>query len=459
MPQTRFEPQVTNNPFTERLIAATEGSQPSVVSLQAASARVTSEQQHSQPRRLACLVTHGMGQQVPFETLALVAEAFGRGERKHTIEADRVALMPDSDLQMCMRVCFEADEAKGLDAVEVEVFEAYWAPLTEGKISFVQSVGFLLQSGLRALLCYFLPVKTREGKRMWGFNRWVFGDIRAFTTKPSTLLMLVATMLLLLLIVLAGLGSPYAIRWLWEQVGHTSVRELLQHLWTKSTIYYGGLILLCWLIGYWVRYAIVEFGGDVVIYVSSFKVSAFQEIRDAIQKRATDIGKQIVQAQDPKRPGHHRFDGLIFVGHSLGSVISYDLINALLVWDVRNGKPEHHMLKRMQRFITFGSPLDKTAYLFRNQVKMDHHYREQMAGNMQPLILDYTFRTFPWVNLYTYRDVVSGKLAYYDWPVGGETFPIRNVVDPQAWIPLIAHTQYWKNKMLTDELLEAIKRR
>ncbi|MDQ2926366.1 MAG: hypothetical protein M3R43_12555, partial [Acidobacteriota bacterium] len=205
---------------------------------------------------------------------------------------------------------------------------------------------------------------------------------------------------------------------------------------------------------------VIEYLGDVAIYVSSYKVSAFEDIRNAIQKIVITLGQQIFQAKDPKT-GEPLYDGVIFVGHSLGSVITYDLINALIVWDTHGCDGEHNVVGRIHRFITFGSPLDKTAFLFRNQPSQDQHYREAMAGLMQAMVLDYALRPFPWVNLYSHRDIVSGILEYYDTPhdlrpqLPGYNH-VDNRKDPAARTWILAHVQYWEGQEISAQLLAGL---
>jgi hypothetical protein len=138
-------------------------------------------------------------------------------------------------------------------------------------------------------------------------------------------------------------------------------------------------------------------------------------------------------------------------------VISYDLLNELIVWDQKACAGRTAVVSRTKRLITFGSPLDKTAFLFRSQISPDHHYREALACLQQPLILSYAVRPnqFRWYNLYSRADIISGNLVYYDDPLHA-TNPVMNVVDPHAWIPLIAHTQYWSGDRLAWLMQDAL---
>ena len=60
----------------------------------------------------------------------------------------------------------------------------------------------------------------------------------------------------------------------------------------------------------------IQYVGDVVIYVSSYAVSRFQSIRDEIQRVGFDVARAVYGL-----PQH--YDRCIVVGHSLGSVVAY----------------------------------------------------------------------------------------------------------------------------------------
>lgn len=430
-------------------------------------------------RTVAVMVTHGMGQQVPFETCASIAECFVRGNRKlkprHAPQANRVHLAPDADLLARMELIYAAEGNQ--PETHVHIYEGYWAPLTEGKISLTTALLFLLNAGWIGIkTCITRSPADADGTSARGtFTRWVFGKLRSYAVKPHTFVLLLWILIFLLLGIVAGVACEQALAHTWKALAgnwsiqrlldlvHTFIAHLSANLLRMSGLAFAGLYL------YWTRYFIVEFVGDVAIYVSSYKVSAFQEIRDAIQKSVLTVGKQIVAATDPDDTSKHLYDSFVFVGHSLGSVITYDLVNALLVWDSTGCNGQHNFLKRIRTLITFGSPLDKTAFLFRTQISREHHYRETLAALMQPLILEYDFRTFPWINIHSPLDPVSGELDYYDWPlvtpadmakgpIATGRFFVQNVVDPQARRPILAHTDYWNHKILTDQLLNAILR-
>jgi len=402
---------------------------------------------------------------VPYETLSAIGQALvtqnTRGQDSAasapTVNVNRVTLTSANDAPEISRAEVIFQNVTDVP-VDVHVYECYWAPFTEGQISFLQTVGFLYSSawnGIKACLSAGYGGKT---KRL-SFERWIFGDFREMEIKPGTfltLLLLLASISLLLIPALllftpAGMGAAKWIGQHYESM-FLSWNPIVQSVTLLA------LIALA-MFAYWVHYFVVEFAGDVAIYVSSYKVSRFDTIRNNILKEACSVARQIYStgiADQHEQP----YDSVVIVGHSLGSVISYDLLNASINWDQVEYGSTRRVVERTTRLITFGSPLDKTAFLFRTQVSSNRNLREALAARQQPLILDYQqFRpleSFKWINIYSHMDIVSGHLDYYDHPGDPHFNPVVNRIDLQSWKPLLAHTQYWDNEELQKALYEAV---
>jgi hypothetical protein len=222
--------------------------------------------------------------------------------------------------------------------------------------------------------------------------------------------------------------------------------------------------LACWLFlaleAFAARYFIIEFVGDVAAYISPYKDSKFDELRQKIQTVGLTMGK-VVYGFGPAAPNVPFYRKVVMVGHSLGSVLAYDTLNAMINLDnVSAPANQRAVAQRTSALITFGSPLDKTAFIFRMQPNNEKDWiREHLAASVQPLILSYRdFRlpTFSWTNLWSRMDVVSGSLEYYDAVPFSHPLHVQNKRDPQAWVPLLAHTQYWNGKLLHDTLYRAV---
>jgi hypothetical protein len=213
-----------------------------------------------------------------------------------------------------------------------------------------------------------------------------------------------------------------------------------------------------------VREIMVQYVGDVAIYVRPNKLDRFDAVRSEIKEAARSVVSALFTSYELKaQPGvapEFQYDKIALVGHSLGSVIAYDTLNRLMLDDwLCNGALQ--VAARTATMVTFGSPLNKTAFLFTIQGKDTLHIRERLASTVQPLIMSYPkFRKLKWINVYSRNDIVSGDLKFYDLP-GYQDDPVpavavQNIKDRDAAVPLVAHVAYWKNKTVWKELLSAI---
>ncbi len=204
-----------------------------------------------------------------------------------------------------------------------------------------------------------------------------------------------------------------------------------------------------------VREIMVQYVGDVAIYVRSNKLDRFDQVRNAIKESARSVVSAIFTAYDLSQK-KFLYDSIALVGHSLGSVIAYDTLNRLMLddWLSQNTL---QVSERTKSLITFGSPLNKTAFFFTIQAKDALHIRERLAATVQPLIMSYPkFRELRWINVYSPNDIVSGKLEFYDLPGLQNPPAVTNVPDPDAFVPLVAHTSYWGNPTVWRNLLAQI---
>lgn len=203
---------------------------------------------------------------------------------------------------------------------------------------------------------------------------------------------------------------------------------------------------------------LVQYMGDVAIYVSSHTVNHFYETRQAILK----VGRETVSAvYGALKPGSNQLEyaQVIVMGHSLGSNVAYDSLNAAINQDL-SLKGALRVAERTPVFLTFGSPLDKIAYLFRTQAAADNNIREALAAEVQPMIVRYdaAHRPARWINVWSPDDWISGAIEFYDDPdpVAGGTMRVRNWQDPEACTPGACHTDYWTNGLVRRILYWAV---
>ncbi len=463
------------------------------------------------PQTVAILAVHGMGQQVPFETLDNVAQGLILATKKDLAVTARTVRIGTETMQ---RLEFKVQRQGSDETVDVHVYEAYWAPLTEGLVGILDVLVFLFWAGINGLLASFKP-----------FRIWMFGRPHNFSPQRRTSLQFLAALLVVLSLVAmnAVVGAavakyvvstsgdwpgPALIRRLnlimaqfavvttalvvslllmqrskrrfsgvatWSRI--TAAGQWLFWFWVADTILSGIAISIAacvvregdglkdagigylW-VGLWgvlglvfagVRYFLIQYLGDVAAYVSSQKLDRFHELRLKIKAVVRSAGTAIFSAR--RSSGDFLYDKVLVVGHSLGSVAAYDALNALLNEDAL--QPAYDVASRTGLLMTFGSPLDKVSFVFARRDATDH--QRALSASVQPLISDYSlYRQMPWINIYSDRDIISGALNYFDDPSASTFQPPVNAVisieDPHARIPLVAHTEYWNNPLVYETL-------
>lgn len=485
--------------------------QPLNISQQATLGKLSLEK--AETPKIAVFITHGMGQQVPFETMDSVVEGLADAAKRkgNPVKAIRARMVQINDTKT-QRAEFDMRDAQGRE-VEIHVYEGYWAPITEGQVTLRDVISFLFHAGLKG----FTNCLT--------FERWIFGRAVSFGSQITAALRLtVAFGVLLSLVVLntviAAIGGykflgtdgslPYSepifnaltsvvgvyvivclvfaiplvslsflkifkeqpvIKLLWSP--STWLVQKLFQIWLLITIASGLVILLLvteclapdswicasisqhelliwaslFLVSLKIRQLFVQYLGDVAAYVDSYSLDKFNDMRMKIKTRVFEQAKAVYS--------NPQYEHVAMVGHSLGSAITYDTLNALINHDELNGR-SLNVTNRTKLLMTFGSPLDKIAFLFASQINKATATREALAATLQPLIQQYIpFRNIKWINIYAPRDIVSGKLEFYDDFENADYVPdraIHNIIDKDATTPLIAHTEYWKNPTLFDQL-------
>jgi len=473
-------------------------------------------------RRVAVLAVHGIGEQVPFETLELVARGLcaADGHPNPTITATNVAFDSTHTAQRLDVVIHDREDKE----VDVHLYEAYWASLTEGAVKLHDVFRFLVRGVWRSLFAAHRPFYR------WAFHQVIdFGKQRAAFWGLLSLTLLLFNLAILNIVVpmiaatvllrrQAPFGIPdlfvtaatlafdvllltggFALMSLWlafwlkrDHPGLTFARSIGQtvglvllviaSLWLivlpeslvilwflhpftsqtlRSSIFSAFVtplgIVAAWaillLVTWAVRYFFVEYLGDIVAYVNPQALDRFAELRQKIKSSVADVARLILAYKAGESAWC--YDSVAIVGHSLGSVIAYDAINELLVDDSLNVS-DLKTRDRVRTLITFGSPLDKTAFVFGLHGKDTKDLREKLAARVQPLIESYDNRKrLTWWNIFSPLDPISGRLVFYD-TVENQEYPVNNVRDPNARIPLAAHLEYWSNTCVWTKLRESL---
>jgi hypothetical protein len=501
-----------------------------------------------QTKRTAVIVAHGMGQQIRYETIDMVADLIRACEKNSTGRDQKINTRHvQIGEERLGRAEIKVTDVSG--DRDVHIYETYWAPLTESKINLWSILVFMVESGLRGLdlslsgkfehwlfddwrtfrapkkwvfgyavvLLVFLglvvinatiisvaAVKLIVGHEIGWLTDALFVDITAdlsLLSLPALLLCLaffcirvrgapkkswwrasiIAFIRIMLTLAVAGIivvGAAIAFHIHFHQEVPTMVwwatygQEILDQLGTPVLRDFLSLSLLltilvaqkCWIVIWWpvfwmsfyARRWFLQYMGDVAIYLSSHKVSAFYNIREAIQEEATRAARAVYSALD--RNGNRLYDNVIMVGNSLGAVIIYDVLNRLINEErLMQDKPGQDYVNRTRLLLTMGCPLDISAFVFRAQNSRNSQTREALAASCEPMIVNYGFRPQKWINIYSPNDIISGSLTYYDIPGTSDHKRVVNKKDEQSDIPFVAHNMYWHNKLFLDTIYEATK--
>jgi hypothetical protein len=220
---------------------------------------------------------------------------------------------------------------------------------------------------------------------------------------------------------------------------------------------------------------------DISIYNTTDPKSRFFRIKNCILDGAVDALCYLLGAtENSSKSLSFRYDRVLLAGHSLGSQVAFDTINRInhLVSQAeisgydQNGRstvPGNPLAinDRLAGFVTFGSPLDKIAFFFREQVAENEYIRSQLLSyyhgfkqrdwlklngkvDKHKLIVNKRQRLFEdlhWRNYWDARDYVSGSLDYY-----------KDVINIdcqfQSEWHSFTHSRYWTCTEMYLELIE-----
>lgn len=159
----------------------------------------------------------------------------------------------------------------------------------------------------------------------------------------------------------------------------------------------------------------------------------------------------------------YEFKRVFWVAHSLGSVISYNVLSDIFARAddlAQNGDEEQKdgvniFWESLQRFITIGSPLDKIAVLFGNNVLRAWPRRMFLKDEEEKRTANEgigNFRKNWWINYYHFLDPVSGALSN-DIICPANQKPNNYHLKNLFRLPGLAHIAYWKDKTFLSYLL------
>ena len=457
--------------------------------------------------RAAILLIHGVGQQKPYQLL----DVFARGLIDHyqasieKIEPRLFRFSGQGKVRSCVSLHFK--EPVGRQQLQsLDLFEFYWAGMVQGRVTLRQMLRWALGTSIPPLKLWAQQTTLPRGNAQLGLalfrelatafslllatilvifpipyitihfqaflqaGQRLIDILQTLAQNPSGLfgvLILLILILLELFIVVSilqigfrlwrgktmemsmlkqwGIGSiglfTLLLLLIGVIVGLSNLAGLAIVAEIGATLFSGtvGWGLLSLLLAYGAAKFMVDFVGDIPLYVEADEKSEFHRTRDEIKDAGLALLSTLIDESDYK--------AVFVAGHSLGSVIAYDLINQL-IRESRAGVT--HDLSRLRGMLTFGSPLDKIYYFFRDTVgdkqavraqvqSFLHGFRKKSSGREYG---PYRFErydmpnleTMQWVNVYSAMDIVSDRLNFY---------AVDEQIHLNYWNPLTAHVSYW----------------
>ncbi len=232
--------------------------------------------------------------------------------------------------------------------------------------------------------------------------------------------------------------------------------------------------------------------GDVVAYNTMDEKARLFEIRTRVLNGAVDALRYLIEPQKVAgSPDKQRqYDRVIIAAHSLGTQISFDAINRFshlisqgeIEGVDRNGNltgaagaPKKPVAEVLAGYATFGSPLDKIAFFFRDRSRKEaylrrqilehfHCFKEKDWGDAQPDELPLQdglkarfFHDIPWRNYFDCNDAVSGRLDYYanveNINCHFVNHPAGEKIGWRARLWPFTHSYYWESEAMYADIV------
>ena len=409
----------------------------------------------------AILVVHGIGNQLPLETMdqfarGLITEYAGSGDiNDFLVEHVVVERKNDGDpwfdnvLRIRKKLISSTDSTNELyDDNHIDLYEYYWADHTEDKADF-NDINDWLQGVVRGANKYYkrnaaLGIECGDQSALFRNEEFNYLRYKAFISIMGNIIVWLTLLLdslkkLLLLVPVGGV--------LLERQAHR---------------YTGGKLR-----------DVANILGDIVIYNVVDPKSKYYDMRKHILEGAVKAIQFLVERKDKTNDEGDfelAYPSIIIAGHSLGSQVAYDALNRInfLVneskidnYDCNGicekplGRKGRQIVQQLRGFVTFGSPLDKIAFFLRENIPSDQFVRRQLLNNFHGFKqkdwnvgeeqngfkvknnLCRRLDDMRWRNYYDMKDYVSGALDYYEGLTN-----INCDFGKKGWFAF-THSDYW----------------
>ena len=424
----------------------------------------------------AILAVHGVGNQNTLETL----DAFGRGLINAYV---KYGGMSSEDLSISHHLAKKSSEDGGVwfdnfirikhraHAATIDLYEYYWAHYPEGKVSLPDMQRFVEATADGAKEFYEDQAKLGLicGDRSLFFENGKFLAHR-YRTAIKVAVLLIPTLVkaadgLLRLLRRIPFVGPLAYKF---------GEKLEQHA----------------------LYLLTNVAGDVVAYNTTDPKLQLYNVRRKILNGAVTALRYLLEpagAGPEYQESDWRYGRVLIAGHSLGTQVAFDALNRLdhLLGqgEVRGADDEGRLLINGQPstrkvadllcgLVTFGSPLDKVAFFFREHCKPENWLRRQMIEHFHcfkqkdwsltqddpPFIVASTlprlFEDVVWRNYFDPNDAVSGSLDFYQGLTNINCRFVsqgsKKVPPPWGYFIPFTHSRYWACEEMYGDIINQL---
>ena len=415
-------------------------------------------------KKMAIVVIHGMGEQKPFETL----DAFAQGlEKEYHARGIKAALKHDLVWfggwgESCISLIPEDGRHK-----QIDIFEYYWAHMTQRKITAEEVTDWIFKVGQGGAKSPLYGKGKIRGSN-YTLNEALFnkdGELKLseYLAQMMCISKWAKPFFKLLLKALPYLRKLHPI---FSTMGDLPYLGTAKKALDALSGFLKGLL----------SRVMVDYIGDIALYCTADVKSQYYDTRMQILNGAADKVKLLAM--------NDSYDEILLCGHSLGSIIVYDVIDRI------NRLMQHDIALRGEKnkfkgIVTFGSPLDKVAFFFDEHVdRMKqpvrysivtflHSFRRKYVTNpipvefqddsgaqSRPVDVGTTIKPYlsdiPWLNFWTPFDVISGHLDVYkdvdnislDF---APDFKLSSLSKMKLFVA--SHTHYWKSKKLYQDIV------
>ncbi len=204
------------------------------------------------------------------------------------------------------------------------------------------------------------------------------------------------------------------------------------------------------------RSFLVDYLGDVQQYVTRHEVEPYWQRRRAVLDTALRLVTHVLEDE--------LCDRVVITAHSLGSAVAMDTMLELGQRAVARNRadPLKTPIKKIQHFLTYGSPIDKIQTFFlssRSRTRIYDRLIDDLQGDLHNAPFSKTGKQpyVHWINYWDVGDIISGSLeSMTPADVGKQRVTNIQLATHMLPDPAGSHASYFRNQRVLEDLFDVI---